>query len=81
MTKLKPSYFGHIVRRQASLEKTTLLGEMEGSRETGRPRLTWTGSITEAMGRSPLELGRAVRDRTGRCGPHLFPQRVTRSQS
>ena len=58
MTKLKPSYFGHIVRRQASLEKTTLLGEMEGSRETGRPRLTWTGSITEAMGRSPLELGR-----------------------
>ena len=58
MTKPKLSYFGHIVRRQVSSQKAILLGEMEGSRERGRPSLRWTGSITEAMGRSPLELGR-----------------------
>ena len=72
MTKPKPSYFGHIVRRQVSSQKAILLGEIEGSWERGRPSLRWTGSITEATGRSPLELGRAIWDRTGRCGYHSF---------
>lgn len=50
MTKPKLFYFGHIMRRQGSLERTLMLGTIEGSRTRGRPDVRWTGSITEATG-------------------------------
>ena len=64
MIKLMLSYFGHIMRRQDSLEKTITLGNAEGSRKGGRPGMRWTDSIKEAIGRSLQELSRAVGNRT-----------------
>ena len=64
MIKLRLSYFGHIMRRQDSLEKTIMLGKVEGSRKRGRPNMRWIDSIEEAIGMSLQELSRAVEDRT-----------------
>ena len=64
MIKLRLSYFGHIMRRQDSLEKTIMLGRAEGSRKRGRPNMRWIDSIKEAIGMSLQELSRAVEDRT-----------------
>lgn len=52
MTKLKLSCFGHIVRRQSSLEKTLMLVKIEGSKRRGKPNVGWTDSIKEVMGMS-----------------------------
>ena len=45
MIKLRLSYFGHIMRRQDSLEKTIMLGKVEGSRKRGRPNMRWIDSF------------------------------------
>ena len=58
------SYFGHIMRRQGSLEKTIMLGKTEGSRKRGRPHMRWIDFIEEAIGMRLQELSRAVEDRT-----------------
>lgn len=50
MTKPKLFYFGHITRRLGSLDRTIMLGTIEGSRTRGRSDVRWTGSITEATG-------------------------------
>lgn len=68
MTKLKLSYFGHITRREGSLEKIIMLRRIEGSRKKGRPNMKCVGSIKRAIGMSLQELSRAMR--TGHCG-HL----------
>ena len=49
MLKLKLQYFGHLMRRTASLEKTLMLGKVEGRRRRGQQRMRWLDSITESM--------------------------------
>ena len=49
MLKLKLQYFGHLVRRPDSLEKTLVLGKIEGSRRRGRPRMRWLDGIAGSM--------------------------------
>ena len=48
--KLKPQYFGHLMRRVESLEKTLMLGGIEGRRRRGRQRMRWLDGITDSMG-------------------------------
>ena len=50
MLKLKLQYFGHLMRRVDSLEKTLMLGRIGGSRRKGRPRMRWLDGITDSMG-------------------------------
>ena len=49
MLKLKLQYFGHVMQRVDSLEKTLMLGETEGRRRRGRQRMRWLGGITDSM--------------------------------
>ena len=49
MLKLKLQYFGHLMRRTASLEKTLMLGKVEGRRRRGQQRMRWLDSIMESM--------------------------------
>ena len=49
MLKLKLQYFGHLMRRTDSLEKTLMLGKIEGGRRRGRQRMRWLDSITDSM--------------------------------
>ena len=50
MLKLKLQYFGHLVQRADSLEKTLILGKIEGRRRRGRQRMSWLDGITDSMG-------------------------------
>ncbi|XP_062822190.1 putative uncharacterized transposon-derived protein F52C9.6 isoform X3 [Anolis carolinensis] len=59
----KLKYFGHIMRRQESLEKITMLGKMEGKRRRGRPRARWMYGILEGTGLTLKELGAVTADR------------------
>ena len=66
-SQLRLQYFGHLKRREDSVEKTLMLGKCEGRRRTGQQRIRWLDSVFEAVNMNLTELWEAVEERRAWC--------------
>ena len=76
--KLKLQYFGHLMRRANLVEKTLMLGKIEGKRRTGKQRMRWLDSITDSMDMNLSKLWEIVKDQEDW---HVVVHGVTKSQT